>query len=108
MMFHGSKEYKETLAKRIELDPNFSKKQKNVWECQNVNVEGEALEKTAYDALKKFFQGDLIHTVRTPLGNVHKGCPIFLSFFEIPTYPCPFFSYIPKIGHPTLANIPTP
>ena len=70
-MFHGSKEYKETLAKRIVLDPDFSKKQKrpdsdkefipkNVWECQNVNVEGEALEKTAYDALKKFFQGNLI------------------------------------------------
>ena len=58
-MFHGSKECKEKLAKRIELDPDFSKKQKTAWECQNVNVEGEVLEKTAYDALKKFFQGEL-------------------------------------------------
>ena len=69
MMFHGSKEYKETLAKRIEQDPDFSKKQKKpdsdkefvpktAWECQNANVEGEALEKTVYDALKSFFQGE--------------------------------------------------
>ena len=28
------------------------------------------------------------------LGNVHKGCPIFLSFFETPTYPGPILSYL--------------
>ena len=28
------------------------------------------------------------------LGNVHKGCPIFLSFFEIPTYLGPISSYL--------------
>ena len=44
------------------------------------------------------------------LGNVHKGCPIFCHFLRhLPTLVlfCLIFSYIPKIGHPTLANIPT-
>ena len=49
------------------------------------------------------------------LGNVHKGRPIFLRFFEIPTYLCPIHYVLsiyvlspifldiptyPKIGHP--------
>ena len=48
-------------------------------------------------------------------GNVHKGCPIFLQFLEIPTYLCPIHYVLsiyvlcpifidiptyPNIGHP--------
>ena len=37
-----------------------------------------------------------------------KLLPIIIN--SVPTLVplCPIFSYIPKIGHPTLANIPTP
>ena len=30
----------------------------------------------------------------TPSPHLHKEGPIFMSFFEIPTYPCPILSYL--------------
>ena len=44
-------------------------------------------------------------------GMFIKDVPFFCHFLRyLPTLVpfCPIFSYIPKIGHPTLANIPTP
>ena len=44
-------------------------------------------------------------------GTFIKDVPFFCHFLRyLPTLVpfCPIFSYIPKIGHPTLANIPTP
>ena len=50
-----------------------------------------------------------IHTLHK--GTFIKDVPFFVTFLRyLPTLVpfCPIFRYIPKIGRPTLSNIPTP
>ena len=66
---------------------------------------------TCFHEFSKLWIYEFFYQLNIMYGNAHKWCPIFFVIFcdtYLPTFVlfCPIFSYIPKIGHPTLANIP--